>query len=519
MSRGPVDTHSLLLQAERNKFELKQSYGQKIDSTHFRGQTKNKRLEKKRVDQSAINKILNAKVEKEKKAKEEAERKKQNLLKKRQEADGGAYARKILANQKATVKVKVERDPEPRSKSKESKSKSKNEAVATSSFSKTSRRVEHGKEKEQNVKKRKSDNSSGSDLYQKKSKKEKPKPKPQPQDFHSLIQRAQQQKNGKNFETPNSSSNGKADRLTKFETKTEDDTEYLEWGLDQQETRFYKAIKKKQEEAQNRGKELKLDSFEEKMKVRIKAKRKAWKTKQKAEKLKAVERAKSSKFQKSVPPKAPAPSQKPKSVNAYMKKEIKSGKKIEPKYQPPPPKPNKPDKNEKKIKKEKSRPDAKCSISIQSSAPQVKYGREIQQRPPPTMSHGRAWPPHPLLARPRRSFDEEMYDSEEEDEYDDDLDGFIASDDEDDPLNGRVSEIMRKTCSIFKLKSGGVYNAKKFAYEERGLSDKALARSMGSSARDVQAEEARALRLARQEDKLEKERGAVSVGGNFDDSD
>ena len=59
------------------------------------------------------------------------------------------------------------------------------------------------------------------------------------------------------------------------------------------------------------------------------------------------------------------------------------------------------------------------------------------------MSHGWAWPPHPLLARPRRSFDEEMYDSEEEDEYDDDLDGFIASDDEDDPLNGRVSEIMR----------------------------------------------------------------------------
>ena len=42
---------------------------------------------------------------------------------------------------------------------------------------------------------------------------------------------------------------------------------------------------------------------------------------------------------------------------------------------------------------------------------------------------------------------------------------------------------------------------------------------MGSSARDVQAEEARALRLARQEDKLEKERGAVSVGENFDDSD
>ena len=40
------------------------------------------------------------------------------------------------------------------------------------------------------------------------------------------------------------------DKLTKFESKTEDDTEYLEWGLDQQETRFYKAIKKKQEEAQ-----------------------------------------------------------------------------------------------------------------------------------------------------------------------------------------------------------------------------------------------------------------------------
>ena len=115
------------------------------------------------------------------------------------------------------------------------------------------------------------------------------------------------------------------------------------------------------------------------MRDRIKAKRKAWKKEQKErEELKPVEKAKSSKSQKSAPPKAPVASQKPKVTNAYMKKEIKSGKKIEPKYQPPPPKSNKPEKSEKKVKKEKSRPDQQCSISIKTGPSEVKYGREVQ---------------------------------------------------------------------------------------------------------------------------------------------
>ena len=40
-----------------------------------------------------------------KKAFEEEQRKKKILLEKRMEADGGRYAKKIQANQKATVKV------------------------------------------------------------------------------------------------------------------------------------------------------------------------------------------------------------------------------------------------------------------------------------------------------------------------------------------------------------------------------------------------------------------------------
>ena len=83
----------------------------------------------------------------------------------------------------------------------------------------------------------------------------------------------------------------------------------------------------------------------------------------------------------------------------------------------------------------------------------------------------------------------------------------------------RLPNESRKTCSIFKLKNGGVYNASKFAQQERGLTDAQLARSMRTSAREIQSEESRALRLAREEDRREADRGAVSVGVCLDDSD
>ena len=69
------------------------------------------------------------------------------------------------------------------------------------------------------------------------------------------------------------------------------------------------------------------------------------------------------------------------------------------------------------------------------------------------------------------------------------------------------------------MKNGGVYNASKFAQQERGLTDAQLARSMRTSAREIQSEESRALRLAREEDRREADRGAVSVGVCLDDSD
>ena len=88
-----------------------------------------------------------------------------------------------------------------------------------------------------------------------------------------------------------------------------------------------------------------------------------------------------------------------------------------------------------------------------------------------------------------------------------DMDGFI-DDDEGGISSAAITGVLRKITG---------YNPNK--YDDRLLSDAALARSMATNSRDIAAEEARAMRLARLEDKLEAVRGADRVVDFESDSD
>ena len=79
-------------------------------------------------------------------------------------------------------------------------------------------------------------------------------------------------------------------------------------------------------------------------------------------------------------------------------------------------------------------------------------------------------------------------------------------------------DICRRSCSIFQLKQG-TYDTKRFAAEERGLSDAALARNMRVSAYELEKEEKISKRKAKEEDRLEALRGARSVTHHALDSD
>ena len=74
--------------------------------------------------------------------------------------------------------------------------------------------------------------------------------------------------------------------------------------------------------------------------------------------------------------------------------------------------------------------------------------------------------------------------------------------------NAAITGVLRKITG---------YNPNK--YDDRLLSDAALARSMTANKRDIDAEEAQALKVARLEDKLEAVRGAHRVVDFDSDSD
>ena len=88
-----------------------------------------------------------------------------------------------------------------------------------------------------------------------------------------------------------------------------------------------------------------------------------------------------------------------------------------------------------------------------------------------------------------------------------DMDGFI-DDDEGGISSAAITGVLRKITG---------YNPNK--YDDRLLSDAALARSMTTNSRDIAEEERRAMRLARLEDKLEAVRGADRVVDFESDSD
>lgn len=113
-----------------------------------------------------------------------------------------------------------------------------------------------------------------------------------------------------------------------------------------------------------------------KMRDKIKNKKKAAEKARKDQKLKQKYQSLSNNRKSSPCPPPPPP--KPKGpLNAYAKREIKSGKKIDPKIEAKP----KPHKSIEKTKTKKAeKPKGPCSISIQSSAPEVKLGRVVSVR-------------------------------------------------------------------------------------------------------------------------------------------
>lgn len=99
--RSALDFHALVTEASRREHVK----GFNRSAQDYRPQLVNRKLERKAVDPNAISKLLKGKVDQQKAADEHARKKKEHLLEKRLERDGGATARRMLANQKATVKV------------------------------------------------------------------------------------------------------------------------------------------------------------------------------------------------------------------------------------------------------------------------------------------------------------------------------------------------------------------------------------------------------------------------------
>ena len=88
------------------------------------------------------------------------------------------------------------------------------------------------------------------------------------------------------------------------------------------------------------------------------------------------------------------------------------------------------------------------------------------------------------------------------------LDDFI-DDGEADGISGlAVSKVLRKITG---------YDPEK--YNDRHKTDAQIMREMQSSSRDIQREEAQAIKIARLEDKLERKRGAYCFNSSDDDSD
>merc|ERR1712176_1398849 len=171
-------------------------------------------------------------------------------MRKRYENDGGAHQRRILANQKATVKIKIDGGGD----------RSKEKAAPTSKrlrdefdADKMTRDLKAKKDKkEKDSRKRKSDSalpSSKSSKSSKMAEKTKSRPKPKRPDALALLQqietggRSESPKMSK--QEPSSSKMSKSSKSSssysssKSNRAPEPDPAYLTWGMDSQEKSWY----------------------------------------------------------------------------------------------------------------------------------------------------------------------------------------------------------------------------------------------------------------------------------------
>lgn len=248
---------------------------------------------------------------------------------------------------------------------------------------------------------------------------------------------------------------------------------YLEWGLTDEEVKWYHKLNDKANRCADRGKEVKFDSYETKIKNRIDKKRKAYKNKLKLQNHKLEDQKKmrpsTNNYKPSTQSEAP---QKPKPLNPYAKAELYKGKKTKP--------------------SEPTKLPANCVVSVQSSTPTITTSA-------PQYRGGRKQHPGPSRQEPPRNSYMDGFESE--DEYDSEFDDFIDNGDED-VDHEIVSKLLRKTCKgIFTMKDGKAYNTGEWARRETGLSDYALERSMTSSNRQILVEEKVAAARARREER------------------
>merc|ERR1712227_728678 len=236
--------YTLLQNQEREPFQRPKSINEL--KGQFAQKRKNTKVERTKVDQSKIAAVLARQNADKKKAFEEEQRKKKILLEKRMEADGGRYAKKIQANQKATVKIKVDRSgvdvnkekaaPSSKRLREEYNSEKLTKDLKASSSSKSDRkRKSNGAD---------SDRKGGSS--QKKSRQDpKTKSRPPKPDAMALL-RMQEMGIPTNSHTSDRISNSKSSSSDSSKSKSisskkeyPPDPDYKTWKLDGKELRWY----------------------------------------------------------------------------------------------------------------------------------------------------------------------------------------------------------------------------------------------------------------------------------------
>jgi len=368
-----------LLQSQQAR-EMQRGFNRPTSINDLKAQVKPKlkssKLERPKVDPNAIRKRLENENAK-KRDKIDTERKrKEELMRKRYENDGGAHQRRILANQKATVKIKIDGGGD----------RSKEKAAPTSKrlrdeydADKMTRDLKAKKDrKEKDSRKRKSDSALPSSKSSKSKIVEKPKSRPKPKrpDALALLQQLetggrsdspkmskQEQPSSSKISKSSKSSSSYSSSSSKSSRAPEPDPAYITWGMDSQEKSWYldnllKVEKYKEKVTKCQELDKPIPTMEDffgprgnAMINRIKARKKDAKKKQKQALAQKKEKLKKKSAPVSAPP---APPSKPKPLNPYLKKEVNSGKQIRKAAPPPEPEIKNEKTNRKEIKERKN---------------------------------------------------------------------------------------------------------------------------------------------------------------------